>query len=379
MAEEENKELVTIPVEPETIQQLEDFGQKIAVLRQKAATINVDDDTQEEFALIFLAGCKKLRDDLEAFRDSKVRPHNTYVKGVNDKAKPFSQDVEAAILETDRKCGAYVTRKEAAIQEANRLAAAKAEADRLEKERKERELREAADRAEKERERLEKEQQDREVQEALDAAAAAQKIKDDAKAAEDARRLAEELERQAKEAEATGDTATATQAAQAAESARLAEEDAKKRAEDERLAQIERDRQAEEDRKRVEAEKLKLEKQVVNNNAKADIVAAAATMSAPTLEVNSSLGARTLHSGARSSSKEVLDPQFENGSPIHSDPMGKKLMEYYQDDARIPAELKGIQRYWVLDLSRPIKDMRNGIKVPGMRLAPRRTTVNRKS
>lgn len=340
-------EIDTIEMDEDAKQQLEAFGQEVARLDEESKTIAVKDDATEEVALIFINGCKKTHADIEAYRDAKVRPHNNYVKSVNAVANPFKEVLARLVVATDTLRGDYLVKKQAAIDEENRRRIAQAERERLEKERKEREAREEAERLRKEAERLAKEEADREFQAEMDRLELEQKAKDEAAAAEVARKA--------------GDERAAREAEQRAAQAKAEEE--------------ERVRKAEAERQASEAERARLEKMAITQDAKADIAAAMATMIAPAIEVNTSTAARTLANGARVGTREADEPYCTNGLPIYADPIKKKYVDdYYQDDARLPAGLPA--RYFALDIAKVVRDLRNGHVVPGFALRTKHMTVS---
>lgn len=334
-----------IEVEEDTKQQIEAFGLEVAKLEEQAKTIQVHDDVTEEVSLIFIDGCKRTHADIEAYRDGKVRPHNTYVKKVNGGVNPFKDVLTRLINATGELRSQYLIRKQAAIEEANRRAIAEAEQARLEKERKEKEAREEAERLRKEAERLEKEAADRELQEEMDRLALEQKAKDEAAAAEVARKA--------------GDVAAANAAEQRANQAKAEEE--------------ERARKAEEERKASEAERARLEKAAIKQDAKADIAAVASTMIAPVITVNTSTAARTLANGARVGTRDADEPYFTNGMPVYADPIKKKYETYRRNDPRLPKDID--DSLWIFDTARAVRILRDDQPVPGMALRQKHTTV----
>ena len=221
--------------------------------------------------------------------------------------------------------------------------------ERLEKERKEKEAREEAERARQEAERIERERIEREYNERMAQLALENKRKADEQAAEDAKRA--------------GDLEAARKLQEQADAIKAqADEQARK---------------AEEERKASEAEQAKLEKKAVTLDAKADIAAASASMVAPEIEVNTSTAARTLASGSRVSTREAQEPYFLNGMPIYSDPIKRKFEEYSLDDARLDPALA--KRYFKFDLAQAVRDLKNGVPVPGMALRNGHKTIARKS
>lgn len=343
------EDALEIPVEVETQQQIETFGQEVAKLEEQAKSITVTDDVTEEVSLIFIAGCKKTHADIEAYRDAKVRPHNTYVAKVNSGVKPFKDVLSRLISATDAMRSQFLVRKQKMIEEENRRRAAEAERERLEKERKEKEAREEAERARQEAERIERERIEREYNERMAQLALENKRKADEQAAEDAKRA--------------GDLEAARKLQEQADAIKAqADEQARK---------------AEEERKASEAEQAKLEKKAVTLDAKADIAAASASMVAPEIEVNTSTAARTLASGSRVSTREAQEPYFLNGMPIYSDPIKRKFEEYSLDDARLDPALA--KRYFKFDLAQAVRDLKNGVPVPGMALRNGHKTIARKS
>ena len=343
------EDALEIPVEVETQQQIETFGQEVAKLEEQAKSITVTDDVTEEVSLIFIAGCKKTHADIEAYRDAKVRPHNTYVAKVNSGVKPFKDVLSRLISATDAMRSQFLVRKQKMIEEENRRRAAEAERERLEKEGKEKEAREEAERARQEAERIERERIEREYNERMAQLALENKRKADEQAAEDAKRA--------------GDLEAARKLQEQADAIKAqADEQARK---------------AEEERKASEAEQAKLEKKAVTLDAKADIAAASASMVAPEIEVNTSTAARTLASGSRVSTREAQEPYFLNGMPIYSDPIKRKFEEYSLDDARLDPALA--KRYFKFDLAQAVRDLKNGVPVPGMALRNGHKTIARKS
>lgn len=341
--------ILEIALEDDTRQHIEAFGQEVAKLEAQASTIAVTDDVTEEVALIFIDGCKKTHADIERYRDAKVRPHNTYVANVNSGVKPFKDVLARIVSATDALRSQYLTRKQRLIEEENRRRIAEAEQQRLEQERKEREAREAVEAAQLEKERLEKEQQEREYQEEL------------AKLELENRRKAELAAAEA--ARIAGDKA--------------AEDAAKQNIADAKAAAEALARKSEEDRLATEAEKAKLDKQIVRQETKADLASMASTMVAPEIAVNSSMGARTLANGGRVGTRETDEPYFTNGMPVYADPIKKKYAEYFRDDVRLSQDLPA--RYFTLDLAKVVRDLKNGVPVPGMALRSKYTMVSRKS
>lgn len=321
-------------------QQIEQFGAVVAQLERQAQTITVNDDVQEEVALLFITGCQQTFNNIENYRKEKVQPHNAVLSAVNGGTRPWKKVLQRLISAADGLRSEYVTRKQAAIDAENRRRIAEAEAARVEKERKEREAREEAERKQREIERLEAEQRQREYEEELAKLQAEQKLKDDLAAAQNA----EEAARKMAEAKAE---------------------------------QEERERKAEEARQATLAEQERLAKQAAKLEAKADIAAASASMVSPEITLNSSLGIRTIASGSRVSTKEEMEPYFLNGMPIWKDASRKAYVDYYLDDERLPEGLPA--RYFVLDLAKVLKDVKNDVPVPGFGLRVRHKTRNLKS
>jgi hypothetical protein len=336
-------------VQERIAQDLEPYKEEVAKLEERAKALTVTDDLSEEVATLFINECKRSYTNMEAKRDEKVRPLNTEVKAINDAFRPYTTVLDRLWRATDQIKGAYVTKKQQAIDAANRKAIADAaEARRLE-EAKAEAARQEADRLRKEAERIAKEEVEREYQAEMARLAAEQKVKDDQQAVLDAKRK--------------GDEAAAEAAQKVVDDAKRFEETRARKAEEERLAAV--------------AEQDRLAKAAIKQDAKVDIAESKATMVAPTIQTNDSVGTRTLTDGSKVGTREVDEWYFTNGLPIHTDPQKKKYADYYADDPRLPNGIP--DRYWLLDLAKLGKDVKNGVPIEGtMRTKRTATTAGRK-
>lgn len=321
-------------------QDIAPYKQEVEALERKAGALQIVDDASEEAAQIFIAECKRAHAKLEEERDKKVRPLNEDVKAINDGFRPYTTILDRLWRATDQVRSGYVTKKQQAIEAANRKAIADAqEAKRLE-EAKAEAARQESERLRLEAERLEQAELDRLYQVEMDRLAAEQKIKDEQ----------EQLAR----AKRDGDARAAREAQDAIDRAKIEEEERVRKAENDRLAAI--------------AEQHKLEKQAIKQDAKADISESKATMIAPTIQVNDSMGSRVLSDGSKVGTRKVVDWHFTNGMP--------KDKDYYQDDERLQSIPK---RYWLLDTTKLGKDVKNGVPIDGtMRTEGSATTAGRK-
>lgn len=307
--------------EPEEL----NLEQELAIFQQQHVITDPYDDKTEAQALLFITECKAAGKRLDEIRAKKVEPHLTEQRRINGIYNPVIQAFERLWRGVDAKVSDYKKRRDAAIQEANRLAIAKAEQERAERERKEREAREEAERLRKEAERLAKEEADREFQAEFDRLALEQKAKNEAAAAEAAR--------------TAGDKQAAREAEQRAAQAKADEEELARKAEAERQAS--------------ESERARLEKAAIKQDAKADIAAAAAAMISPVIQ---GAAPRTveLESGAKATGKKQDVWMFTNGMPIDE--------EYFGDDPRVQ-EIPDC--FFVLDTKKLGKAVMTGLPIPG--------------
>jgi len=316
--------------------EIDAYRQEVETLERQAASLLVTDDASEEAALLFIAECKRAYAKLEERRDSKVRPLNAEVKAINEGFRPYTTVLDRLWRTTDQIRGRYVTQKQQAIEAANRRAIADAaEAKRREEARAEA-ARQEAERLRLDAERLEQEENDRLLKVEMDRLAAEKKIRDEEEALVRAKQR--------------GD-AEAVRAAQEM----LAET---------RVREEARFEQAEEDRLAVLAEQNKLEKAAIKLDAKADIAESKASMVAPTIQVNDSVGSRTLLDGSKVGTRKVVDWYFENGMPKDGD--------YYHDDPRVSSIPS---RYFLLDTAKMAKDVKNGVPVLGVKRTEGSTTT----
>lgn len=370
-----------VVLDPEIITQLEVYRQQIVRLQDESRMIEIADEAGEGAALIFIDGVKRIERDLEEYRDGIVRPHNNKVREVNKSVKQISELAGGLIMAMDAKRDFFLKEKQRQIDEANRRAAAEAERIRIEKEAKEKALRDEAERLQREAERIEQERIEREI------------------AAEVARREAErkqkaaEAEIEAARLKAIADAEAAERAIQEgkeeearrlhalAEESKRAEEDARIKAEQEKADEAARIKREEEAIRASQAEQVKLEKAAVRAEARADITAEQAATVAPVIQYNDSLGTRTLMNGAKVGTKEVLNVYMDSGLPVYSDaPKNKKPEEYLRSDPRLPAALKTelYDRYWILDVAAIVRDVKNNVPVPGFSTTKTAKTVGRR-
>lgn len=336
-------------VEQDLEQDLEPFKQKVAVIEKKAKSLSVTDDLSEAVALEFINGAKCLYGDMEEKRDKRVRPLNTEVKKINDAYRPYTNVLDQLWRATDQIRSQYVTKKQQAIEAANRRAIADAEQKKREEEAKAEAARQEAERLRLEAERLEKEENDRLLQAEMDRLATEERKKAEFQAIIDAQRA--------------GDEAKAIVAHEALEATKTQEERRAIQNEAARLAAV--------------AEQKKLEQQAIKQDAKADIAESKATMVAPTIQVNDSVGSRVLLDGSKVGTREVDDWYFATGLAVHTDPQKKKYAEYYADDTRLPNGIP--DRYWLLDLAKLGKDVKNGVPIEGcVKTTRSATTAGRK-
>lgn len=404
---EEEPEVV---LEPEIASQIEVYRQVVTQLEEQSKGITITDRAGEGAALIFIAGAKKIVGDIEAYRDGLVRPHNNKVRKVNESIKPIGSLAEALAEAMDAKRSAFLLEEQRQIDERNRLAAAEAERLRLEKEAKEKALRDEAERLQREAEELERKRIQKEIDDEIArqaaikkqrddeaaAAAAKQKAIDDALAAERAKKDAEVAAEKARIAKEEGNKKAAAAAQQAAEEAKRLQEEADRQArqaradeeaqqrklEEAQQEELKRMAKAEEDRKTMAAQQLQLEKGANKAEARADVVAEQGLCIAPEIHSNDLTQTRTLNGGGRVGTKEVADVYMESGYGIYEDPSAKtkKVIEYHRGDREIPKGLLDPQfdRYWTLDTAAIVRDVRNGNPVPGFATINRMKTVGRR-
>lgn len=346
----ENDAMQDVPLSSDIEQRLTVFREQVVELEQQSKTIQVVDDVGEQAAMIFIAGVKKVSNDLEDYRDRLVRPHNTTVQKINGSVKPISELAMKLVAAMDAKRSEYITEKERKIEEANRLAAAKAEQERREKEEKERRQREEAKRLQDEADRLERERIEREIQAEQERQALEQQRKDEEAAAEAAR--------------VAGDLA--------------AQEDARQRAEAIKAQEEAKRKEDEEARQRSLAEQAKLEKKAIAVEAKADITAMEVDTVVPVIQFNSSIGVRTLSNGEKVGTRDVKEVTcWEDGTPVYKDPIKKKWAEFNRNSSCIPKDLLDPQyaRYWTFDIAAAVGDVKRGVPVPGLSSTTRKKTV----
>mgnify|MGYP003519826899 CR=1 FL=1 len=339
---------VVIELEPEITTELQAFRQQVEVLQNESRRIAVVDEAGEGAALIFIAGVTKISRNLEEYRDSLVRPHNSKVKKINASVKEIADLAGDLVRAMDAERCRYVEEKQRLIDEQNRLAAAKAEAERLAKESKEKALRDEAERLQREVERIEAARIQKEIDDEAARLAAEKRQRDAVQAAMDAKRQ--------------GDLAAARKLQQEAERARLAEQ--------------ERQRLAEEARIVADKEKLALERQQIKAEAKADVMAEQASMVAPTIQHNSSMGSRALTGGGSAGTKEVDEGYMLNGTPVYSDPIKKKYTESRGDDERLEKDIP--MMYFDFNMGRALRAVKDGHAVPGFALKSKIKTTVRK-
>lgn len=335
---------------PDIEQRLTLYRERIQALETQSQSIQIVDDAGERAALIFISGVDRIIKDIEQDRDGVVRPHNTLVKKVNASMGQVSELAVRLKQAMDQKRCDYTTEKTRKIEEANRIAAAKAEQERREKEEKERKQREEAKRLQEEAERLERERIEREIQAEIDRQAAEQKRKDEEAAAEEARRA--------------GDFQKELEAKRRAMELRAEEEARKLKDEQDRQASL--------------AEQAKLEKKASTLEAKADITAMQSDMVVPEIQFNTSNGVQVLPSGAKVTTREVKEVRcWEDGTPVYKDPIKKKYAEFDRNSSCIPDELLDPQyaRYWKLDVAAVVGDVKRGVPVPGLSANTRKKTV----
>ena len=332
---------VVIELEPEITTELQAFRQQVEVLQNESRRIAVVDEAGEGAALIFIAGVTKISRNLEEYRDSLVRPHNSKVKKINASVKEIADLAGDLVRAMDAERCRYVEEKQ-------RLAAAKAEAERLAKESKEKALRDEAERLQREVERIEAARIQKEIDDEAARLAAEKRQRDAVQAAMDAKRQ--------------GDLAAARKLQQEAERARLAEQ--------------ERQRLAEEARIVADKEKLALERQQIKAEAKADVMAEQASMVAPTIQHNSSMGSRALTGGGSAGTKEVDEGYMLNGTPVYSDPIKKKYTELRGDDERLEKDIP--MMYFDFNMGRALRAVKDGHAVPGFALKSKIKTTVRK-
>lgn len=297
----------------------------------------ITNDAEEMVNVVVVAQRKRDYKELEEIRDRLVRPYNTIVKQIN---KAFKMETDVADEDwrlRDQDLSAYRTAKQAAIDAANRKAIADAEEARRKKEAEEEAARVEAKRLRDEAERVDQERINQEFQAEMDRLAAEQKIKD-----EEAALLRAKQE---------GDARAAREAQAAIDRATREEEERARKAEQERLDAV--------------AEKARLEKAAIKQDSKADIAASKATMIAPTIQVNDSVGTRTLSDGSSVGTRKVEEVYFDNGLPVFSDHLKKKLAEHYKNEPRLK-DIEIPEHCWLLDMSKLVKLVKDGFVIKGI-------------
>lgn len=379
--EQDTQDSVVVVLEPEIVTQLEVYRQQIVRLQDESRMIEIVDEAGEGAALIFIDGVKRIERDLEEYRDGIVRPHNNKVREVNKSVKQISELAGGLIMAMDAKRDFFLKEKQRQIDEANRRAAAEAERLRIEKEAKEKALRDEAERLQREAERIERERIEREIAAEVARRESERKQKEAEAAIEAARLKAIADEEAAARAIQEGKAKEAKRLQELAEASRRAEEEARLKAEQDKADEAARVQREEEAMRESRAEQVKLEKAAVRAEARADITAEQAATVAPVIQYNDSLGTRTLMNGAKVGTKEVLNVYMDSGLPVYSDPpKNKKVSEYTRDDRRLASELLTEQydRYWVLDMAAVVRDVKNGVPVPGFSTTSKTKTVGRR-
>lgn len=370
-----------IPLDPGIQVKLAEFDQHVKELEQKSHEITVTDDVGEGAAVIFIAGIKQVSKDLDDYRDGLVRPHNTFVRKVNDSVRNISTLASQLVSAMDGRRSQYLLEKQRQIEEANRKAAAEAERIRAEKERKEREQREAAERARQEAERLETERIEREIKAEMEKQEAERKRREAEAAIEAARLKAIADAEAAQRAIREGHVREAEKAKRLAEESKRAEEEARQKAEQAKAEEAARIQKEEEDRKASLAAQAKLESQANRLEVKADLVASEASVVSPEIQFNTLSTVRTLASGAKVSTRTVQEVTcWENGTPVYKDPIKRKYDEFMRTDKCIPEELKKpeFDKYWVFDIAAAVRDVKGNHIVPGLSAREAKKTVGGK-
>lgn len=340
--------VLTPEIQQQIAAAIEPFEKALAKCNEEARQ-PIANDADEMAALVYIAQRKRDYTEMEEIRDRLVRPYNTIVKAINKAFKRYTDQYDADWRLKDQARSLYVTKKQQAIDAANRKAIADAEEARRIEEAKAETARQEAERLRLEAERIYREEVEREYQAEMARLAAENKKKAEAQAILDAQRAGDE--RAARIAEA------ALQATKDAEEKRLRQDEAA------RLAAM--------------AEQDRVEKAAIKQDAKADIAESKATMVAPTIQVNDSVGSRTLVDGSKVGTREVDEWYFSNGLAVHTDLQKKKYAEYYADDARLPNGIP--DRYWLLDLAKLGKDVKNGVPIEGcVKTTRSATTAGRK-
>lgn len=329
-----------ITIHPLEDAELSTYKGEVEILEAQAKTLAITDDVSEGAATIFIAGCKKLQADMEADRKSRVEEMNREVRAINESYKPFDTILDRLWRVTDTAKSAYITKKQAAIEAANRKAIADAEAARREKERKEREAREEAERLRLEAERVKREEINRQIEAEMERLRAEQAVEAAVAAAEAAAKA--------------GDVEAEEKARAIASAATLAEEERKIQDEMDRLA--------------AQQEQARLEKDAAKQEVKADTAQSQALMASPQLvDAESATGTRTLTNGAKVGGRKDIKWAFTNGMDIEG--------EYTRDDPRVQ-EIG--DRYFILDTKKLGKDVKNGVPVHGtVRLEGMATTLRK--
>lgn len=311
---------------------------ELMVMEQRANALNPSDDQSEAQALLFIAECKTAGKRLEEKREALVRPHLDAQKKINSTYKPVIDAFTSLWERVDERLSAYRKRKQLAIEEANRKAIAKAEEERKERERIAEEARREAERLRQEAERLEEERLKREYDAEMARLEAERKLKAEAEAVEAARKAGDEAKQRA--------------AREALEKAQAEE--------------AERARKAEEEKRVAAAAQAKIEKAASKLEVKADTQEARAMTVSPEIQGHAQK-TQELLTGDKATGKKVAVWIFTNGMPNEKE-------DYYGDDPRVQ-DIP--DRYFVLDLSKLGKDVKNGVPVPGTKRDFRYTTAVR--
>lgn len=343
-----------VVLEPDFEHRLSGFREQVTDLQVQSREIVVTDDTTEHASLIFIGGVKRIIADLETYRKERVRPYNNTVDVINEKVEEISLLARELRDAMDQRRIAYITEKERQIEEANRIAAAKAEQARREKEEKERKQREEAKRLQEEADRIERERIEREIQAEMDRQAAEQRQREEEAAAEAARKA--------------GDAEKAREAEARAAAVRDKEEARRQKEEAERQASF--------------AEQAKLEKKALAVEAKADVTAMEAETVVPEIQFNTSNGVRVLPSGGKVTTREVAKVEcWDTGALLYRDPEGAKTRRYHEFDGTsncVPDELKDFNRYgylWKFDIASAVAIVKKGGAIPGLTRTTSKKTV----
>lgn len=342
-------EVLAPDIQQKVDQELEPYRKKDVAI---AATGRppITNDAEAMVAEVFVAQRKRDYKELEEIRDRLVRPYNSIVREINRAFKSETEVADADWRLRDQDLSTYRTEKQAAIDAANRKAIAEAEELRRQEEAKAEAARQEAERLRLEAERIEREENDRLLQAELDKLVAEQKIRDEEEAVREAKRK--------------GDADAVAAAQKLVDDAKAAEDERLRRAEADRLSAIEAQN--------------KIDKQVIKQESKADIAESKATMISPTIQVNDSVGQRTLADGSSVGTRSVEECYFDNGAPIYVDLAKKKYAEYCQDDPRM-AGIEIPPSCWVLDMGKLIKIRKAGVLIKGMSIKKgTATTAGRK-